>query len=339
MTATPAEPSPWATVVIVNYNAGEHLRRAVEALARQTFTDFLVLVHDNGSADGSLAGARDAVTDPRFRFIEAGANLGFAAANNRQIEGVSSPWIATLNPDAFPEPDWLAALHRATRLHPEVAAFGSTLLDADDPQRLDGCGDVLSFTGFPWRGGHKRPAASLPPEGETFSVCAAAALYRSDAFREAGGFDERFFCFVEDVDLGYRLRLLGHRCRQVNAAVVHHVGGASADSRLPFALYHGMRNSIWCFVKNTPGPLFWPLVPITAGFSLLSLAVALRRGYGRPIAKGLADAMGGLGEIWRDRRRIQARRRIGARDAARLLCWSLAKMRRREPVRLAGPAS
>lgn len=334
MSQDAADLPPWVTVIIVNYNAGDHLSRTVAALTHQTFSDFDVLVIDNGSNDGSLDRARALVSDPRFRFIEAGENLGYAAGNNLAARGAMSPWLATLNPDAFPEPGWLEALHRATLAHPDVAVFGSTQLDAADPTRLDGCGDVFGLAGFPWRGGHKYPISALPPEGETFSACGAAALYRSDAFHEAGGFDERFFCYVEDVDLGYRLRLLGYRCWQVNAAVVHHVGGASTASDAEFSRYHGIRNAIWCFVKNTPGLLLWPLLPIVLGVNLLGLASAARRGFVGIIARGQRDAILGLGAIWRERRHVQATRRVGARHIARTLCWSLFKMWRLEPIRL-----
>lgn len=327
---------PHITVVVVTYNAGDHLVRAIECLLRQTFTDFHVVVVDNGSEDDSVTRARARATDPRFRFIEVGENLGYAAANNFVARETKSPWFATLNPDAFPEPGWLDALHRATMAYPDVAAFGSTQIDAANPNLLDGCGDVFGLAGFPWRGGHKHPVSALPPEGETFSACGAAALYKADAFREAGGFDERFFCYVEDVDLGYRLRLLGYRCRQVNDAVVHHVGGGTTGPKSAFTRYHGIRNAIWCFAKNTPGALLWPMLPFAVGVNLLALGSGIRHGTIRTIIRAQYDALAGLGEILRERRRVQARRRVGARQIAHMLCWSLFKMWRLEPIRLPG---
>ncbi len=128
----------------------------------------------------------------------------------------------------MPAPDWLEQLIAATRRNPDVVMFGSTQIDATDPQRLDGAGDHYLASGLPWRGGHGWPVKELPREAEVFAPCAAACLIRADAFREAKGFDERFFCYVEDVDLAFRLRLMGHCCIQVPAAVVRHVGAAAA---------------------------------------------------------------------------------------------------------------
>ena len=97
--------------------------------------------------------------------------------------------------------------------------------------------------------------------GEIFAPCAAAALYRRAAFLEAGGFDEHFFCYMEDVDLGFRLRLLGYRCGYAPAAIVHHVGSGTTGARSPFTVYHGHRNLVWTYVKNMPTPWFWLYLP------------------------------------------------------------------------------
>ena len=150
----------------------------------------------------------------------------------------------------------------ATTRHPDAVMFGSTQIDAADIRRLDGAGDVYHASGLVWRGHHGAPVGSLPPEGEVFAPCAAAALYRRDLFLEAGGFDEGFFCYCEDVDLGFRLRLLGHKCIQVAGARVHHVGSAITGRRSTFATYHSTRNRIWMFVKNMPMALLVPLLPL-----------------------------------------------------------------------------
>lgn len=99
---------PVVRVIVVNYNSGPHLARCLAALARQSFTVFEAIVVDNGSTDNSLAGALP--EDPRFCAVRLGENLGFAAANNCGAADAATLLVATLNPDAFPEPNWLAAL-------------------------------------------------------------------------------------------------------------------------------------------------------------------------------------------------------------------------------------
>ncbi|MEJ0070468.1 MAG: glycosyltransferase family 2 protein [Pseudomonadota bacterium] len=255
-------PPPRVSVLIVNFNSGDYLARCLDALCRQSVVMFEVLVLDNASHDDSFVRARTAVTDGRVRF-EAGAdNIGFAAGNNRLARTAAAPWLATLNPDAIPARDWLERLLAAADAEPTVAMFGSTQLDAADPSRFDGIGDCYFALGLPWRGGYGRPVRRLPPRFDSFAPCAAAALYRRDGFVALGGFDERYFCYVEDVDLAFRWRLAGGCARQVGDAIVHHAGGVSGTAAPSgFAAYHGMRNLIWTFVKAMPGPLFWPLLP------------------------------------------------------------------------------
>ncbi|MBM3542856.1 MAG: glycosyltransferase family 2 protein, partial [Alphaproteobacteria bacterium] len=252
--------APRVSVLIVNYNSGPHLIRCVEALTQQTMGEFEAIVMDNASTDGSIAPARDRVAgDPRFIFVASERNLGFAAGNNAAATRARAPWIATLNPDAFARPDWLARLLAAVERYPDAIMFGSAQRDARNPNRLDGCGDAYLACGAPWRGGYGDSARTEPDDYETFGPCAAAALYRAAEFRALGGFDESFFCYGEDIDLAFRMRLAGERCIQVKDAVVDHVGGGSGGSGA-FARYHGTRNMVWTFAKNMPAALLWPLI-------------------------------------------------------------------------------
>lgn len=322
--------APQVTVIIVNYNAGAWLQRCLEALRRQTYRRFEVIVVDNASHDESLAQAAACLDAHRVRLDRAEANLGFAAANNRAVGQSDSEWVALLNPDAFPEPDWLERMIAATQRHPAVDMFGSAQFAALEDGRLDGAGDQYFCAGLPWRGGYGAPVTALPDEGEVFAPCAAAALYRRAAFVAAGGFDERFFCYVEDVDLAFRLRLSGARCIQLRDAVVRHVGGGSGgDGASGFARYHGTRNLIWTFVKCMPGALFWPLLPMhmacIAGLCLL----ALLRGRPGPVWRGVGAALTGLGPVLAQRRGLQRVRRVPVRNIARALCWSLPRYLRR----------
>ena len=211
--------------------------------------------------------------------IQLEENIGFAAANNLAAARSSAGFIALLNPDAFPDPPWLEALLRAAGRWPQAAAFGSLQLSDQDPTRLDGAGDAYHAVGAAWRGGFGHPHRPLAGDRETFSACAAAALYRAGPWRAVGGFEPSYFCFCEDVDLGFRLRLRGWVTIQVADAVVRHIGGASTGSRSRFANFHGVRNLIWTFVRNMPGLLFWPLLPAhmaLIGVMILVHAVTVR---------------------------------------------------------------
>jgi GT2 family glycosyltransferase len=314
--AAPARETVPVTVVIVNFNGGDHLRRCLESLAGQTLIPERIVVIDNASTDGSLSAARAAVArDPhvalRTVIDQPGANLGFAAACNRGIAAAETEWVALLNPDAFPEPGWLAALLAAASAHPECAAFGSRQMLAGHEGTLDGIGDRWHFSGLAWREGHGRPLGpvDLQPR-EIFSPCAAAALYRREAVLAVGGFDEDYFCFGEDVDLGFRLRLAGYPARYVPEAVVTHVGGASSEGQL--ATYLGHRNQFWTLVKNTPAPFLGPALLAHLSQSIFIGVLLGCRGRGRAFARAKWDAVAGLGRCWQKRRGVQSRRRVSS---------------------------
>ncbi|MEX0644334.1 MAG: glycosyltransferase family 2 protein [Parvularculaceae bacterium] len=318
------------TVVIVNYNAGARLRKSLDHLAAQTFLDFDVIVIDNASTDDSLAEAKQ--SSQAFTLIDAGANLGFAAANNRAVKEARGEWIAFLNPDAFPFPDWLHELIAATKRYQYVDAFGSTQLDAADPSRIDGAGDVFHVFGIPYRGHFGWPAAALPPEGECFAPCAAAALYRRSTFEALGGFDERFFCYGEDVDLGFRLRLAGGRVVQARAARVLHEGSGVTGRYSDFTVYHGNRNRIWTTYKNMPAAIYWPLFPVHVAVNIYFLARSFTIGAGGAYWRALVDGFGGLARFSDDRRRLQRERKATLGELARALAWSPLKVSRRAAV-------
>ena len=162
------------------------------------------------------------------------------------------------------------------------------------------------------RAAHLKPRDRFAPrqDKKIFSPCAAAALYRTAPVQAVGGFDEDFFCYGEDVDLGFRLRLAGHDSLLVHNAIVRHVGSASTgDKRSAFASYHGHRNMVWVFVKNMPGVLFWLLLPFHILVNMLLIIVLALRGQGGVALRAKRDALLGLPRAWAKRSRIQSRRK------------------------------
>lgn len=316
------------TVIIVNWNGGEFVLRCVNALGRQTYRDFRVVVVDNASSDGS--DGRIEREFPGTKLVRAGANVGFARGNNIGFEHAEgSEFVVLLNPDAFAEPDWLEKLVEAAEQHPGCASVGSRLLRADDPLTLDGTGDVYHVSGVHWRDSYGKPLDSHAfVEREIFSPCAASALYRLSAIRAVDGFDESYFCYSEDVDLGFRLRLAGYCSWYAPDSVVHHVGSATTGKTSDFTMYHGCRNTVWTYVKNMPGPLFWVLLPAHLAVIVMLFSKLAWRGQGAVAYRGFRDAVTGLGVVWRKRRAIQSARRAGLGDIWRILSKALPGFRR-----------
>lgn len=320
-----------ACIIVVTFNSRRFLPAMRDALIAQTEKDFNLVVWDNGSRDEEKPSA-DALP-PGATVILHEENIGFAAANNRAAALSTAPFIVLLNPDAFPEPNWLEELLRAAETHPEAGSIGSTQIAANAPDTFDGLGDAYHACGLPWRGGFGWPrAATEALYGEPFSACAAAALYRRDAWTAAGGFDETFFAFCEDVDLGFRLRLMGWRIVQWPKAIVAHVGGGATGRRSDFAIFHGTRNRIWTYVKNMPSWAFWLFLPAHIAMNALFLAVSPFRGSGPPTWRGAIAAIRGLPALIAQRTLVQRQRKTRVRDILEMMAVSPMLVARRAPL-------
>jgi GT2 family glycosyltransferase len=313
---------PRVAVAIVNANSGDDLARALEALGRQTVPPDRTIVVDNASSDGSADGIEDRF--PGVAVVRLDENLGFAVANNlaaRQAEGAR--WLALLNPDAFPEPTWLEELLAAAESQEEYAFFASRIVKANEEGILDSTGDVVHVSGVAWQRDHGALATVERAAGEVFSASAAAALYDREAFLSVGGFDERFFCYYEDTDLALRLRLAGYRCWYVPAAVVRHVGSASAGRDSDFLLYHTHRNIVWAYAKNMPSPFVWLYLPEHLLINAMTLAAFAMTGRFRIGLRAKRDALRGLREVLRDRAAVQRGRRTSPREVRRTMAKGL----------------
>lgn len=313
--------APEFSIVIINYNGGDFLQEAVNSLARQTYQDFELIVLDNASTDGS-ADTLDLGTLPTAQLVRSAENLGFAGGNNRAAEITRGRWLVLLNPDTVAEPDWLEKLHAASEAYPACKTFASAQLDLRHPDLMDGAGDAYLLFGIPWRGGFSRPVGELPETGWCFSACGASAMYDANLFREMGGFDERFFCYCEDVDLGFRLQLAGHDCLFVHDAVVNHAGSGITGRESAFSTYHGTRNRTWTYFKNMPPLLLALTLP---GHMALVLYVLARNAFTprfKPMLKGLTDGISGMWKITRSEEWKAGNRKLGLGELAARMAWN-----------------
>ena len=295
-------------MVVVNFNGGKYLHRCLLAIDAQSRRPDHVIVVDNASTDGSLRDAQSRF--PAFTYIDNPTNVGFAAANNQAFEICSSrgvEYVALLNPDAFAAPDWLATLLGAASRESHYASWASCLLRADAPAEVDGLGDAYHICGSAWRRRHGQALdGAWLVDRDVFCACAAAALYRLDAVQRVGGFDSDLFCYMEDVDLGFRLRLMGYSCRLVAAARVEHVGSGIVGYRSPTATYYGQRNLVWVFAKNMPAKLIWLLLPLHVVMNAVMILMCALRGQLSVVTKAKFDALKGLKGLPAKRRAVQA---------------------------------
>lgn len=269
--------NPWARIIIVAFNSGNVLQKCLNHLAKTNTHDYEVVIVDNNSSDGCVSNI--ILPNSKFKIIYSKTNIGFAAASNLGAEGTKSEWIFTLNPDAFVSKNWLTECKLAIKKFPNSGMISPLLLDSNDHNTIDGCGDVLSIFGHSWRGGNKHPLSNAPRTYcQVFSPSGACAGYRSDLFFKADGFDASFFCYKEDVELGLRLNRMGEFCIYVPDAVIYHIGSSTLGQRHPFILYHSYRNSIFMIAKSYP---LLNLVIALPVFTLSVIWIILRNLYSK----------------------------------------------------------
>ncbi len=252
-------------VLVVSWNGRHHLETLLPALEGQQDPGVAVriTVFDNGSTDGTVEWLRS--THPAVEVVENPVNIGFSAANNRLAERSSADALALVNNDTRPRPDWLAELVAALReAPPDVAAISGCILDWEG-SRLDFGRGVMTFDGHAFQLDYHRALEEVtqPTSGsELLFPCGGNMIVRRDRFLAAGGFDEGFFAYLEDVDLGWRLWSGGERVLSAPAAVVHHRSMATSD--LLGNAFRGMlfeRNAYLTAFKNYDAELWPQLMP------------------------------------------------------------------------------
>jgi len=293
---------PLASVIVVNYNGKQYLKRCLDALLCQTYPNVEVILVDNGSGDGSVDFVR--AIYPSVKVIENGSNLGFAPANNVGIRAARGELIATLNNDTGAAPEWLEALASEMISDDSVGMCASRMLRMDDPTIIDSTGICISRSGACWdRGAFEKDEGQYDTPAEVFGPCAGAALYRKAMLDEVGLFDEDFVSYMEDTDLAFRGRLAGWKCRYVPEAVVYHVHGGTAGYVSDYTVYYGNRNIVWYALKDFPPGLLLTSLPFIVGRSLGVIPYYVLKGQGAAILRSKWDALMGTPKMLGKRRK------------------------------------
>ena len=302
--------SPDTSIVIVTWNGRQYLDDCLTAAQVQHGADAEIVLVDNGSSDGTPAHVQ--ARFPGVRVVALGANHGFAGGCNIGAREARGAYVAFLNNDTIADPGWLRALRAGIDSASRSLLVTSRVVYMHDPNLVDSAGDGA----FRWGGAYKRlhgqsvERAALPQE--VFGVCGAACLMPKTVFEELGGFDEDFFASHEDVDLSYRARLRGYRCRYVPDAIVRHHGSASIGTISRFAVFQGQRNLEWVFLKNTPGSLLLRTLPGHLLYNAAAAAHFTRLGLLGTFLKAKAAAVAALPAVMRKRTAIQASALVGS---------------------------
>ena len=252
---------PEISAIVVNWNRRELLRACLESLSGQVGAEFETILVDNGSTDGSVEMAErefGSRAELGLRVIANRENRGFCAANNQGIAAGRGEYVALLNNDAEAGPGWLAGLRRAIGSAPEIGMAASKIVVWEDPRRIDKAGHLIypdgqnrgRGSGEPDVGQFDRMEEILWPDG-------CAAMYKRAMLDQIGGFDEDFFAYGDDAELGLRGRIAGWRCLYAPEAVVRHYRGATLGLGSARRLELIERNRVLLAAKLFPWSLLW----------------------------------------------------------------------------------
>ncbi len=272
-----------ATVVIPHHRDPAMLSACLDAVSPDLPDSVEVVVVDNASA-GDLEAVR--ARHPQVRFVRSERNLGFAGGANLGARHAGGGILVFLNDDTEPVAGWLDLLLARLDDDPQIAAVQPKLVQARDPRRFDyagACGGYLDTLGFPYARGRifqnlERDRGQYDGPARVFWASGAAFAIRRADFEAAGGFDGSFFAHMEEVDLCWRLALLGREVWAEPAAVVHHHGGGTLAPHAYLKHYLNHRNSLLMLFANSPGASLLPrlLVRELLEIAALGYALALR---------------------------------------------------------------
>jgi GT2 family glycosyltransferase len=325
--------SVFATAIVVNYNGGGYVEQAVSSLLGQDLPGLEVLVVDNASTDGS-----DRELERRFggrmRLLRAGKNLGFGAANNIAIRASAGPYVILLNSDAEAAPSFARELLAAAEADPRVGMVAAKVLSRSDASLIDTIGHRLYPDGL------NRGRGRLESDRGQYDACqsalfpsGAAGLYRRAMLAEIGLFDESFFLYGEDAELGLRGRLAGWQCALAPRAVAWHQYSRTVGAHSSLKAFYVERNRVWVLLRHFPLPLILVSPFYTAArLALQAWAGVTGRGTAGALARersvahlalvalrAYASALAGIPRVLAQRRRGRALRRLRSDEFRRML--------------------
>lgn len=273
------------TVVIPNYNGIKYLADCLDSLRSQMGGDFIILVVDNGSTDGSVELLADY---PEVRVIRFNENKGFCAAVNEGIRAADTEYVLLLNNDTRVKRAFVKEMEEAIAKDNKIFSVSARMLNMNKPELIDDAGDLYCALGWAFARGRDSKAKEYDVSCRIFSACGGAVLYRRAVFEEIGYFDERHFAYLEDLDIGYRAKIHGYyNIYQPKAEVLHAGSGFSGSRYNEFKVNLSSANSIYVIGKNMPILQILINLPfLLAGFTI-KILFFIFKGLGITYIKGL----------------------------------------------------
>ena len=318
--------NPGVSVIIVHYRGFELLRRCLESLFDTRYNNFQVVLVDNGSMDGSVELVKRVYGD-RSLVIRSEVNLGFVGGNNLALQRVRSKYAVLLNDDTVVAPDWLQRLVDVAESDPSIGACQSKLLSLIDPGffEYNGCaGGMMDVYGVPFCRGRvfdvtERDEGQYDKSAEVFWAGGAAILIKLSVLEEVGLLDPLFYAHMEEIDLCWRIRLMGYRVVAVPKSVVYHLGGGTD---LAEKFYLKQRNNLIMMLKNysfSSLVRYFPGRIVLDGLSFLFFALKGEGSRALSISKAYLSLLRMFKGVLESRAQVQLHRRIADDGVLRVM--------------------
>lgn len=284
------------TIIIPNYNGKHFMKPCLTSLREQTCQDFHTLVVDNASEDGSISYMKDYF--PEIEIIALEKNYGFSKAVNVGIRHTHTPYVILLNNDTIVDKHYVAEMIKAISCSPRIFSVSSKMIQMHHPNLIDSAGDLYTVLGWGVCRGAGYSTTNYTKSDEIFSACAGAAIYRCSIFKKIGLFDEHYFAYMEDVDIGYRARIYGYKNVYCPTALVYHVGSGTSGSKYnSFKVKLLTRNNIYLNYKNTPIVQLILNFPALLIGQLVKYLFFIRIGFGKDCLKGVIEGLQNINKI------------------------------------------
>lgn len=272
------------SVVIPNYNGAGYLKACLDSIREGSLVPQIIVV-DNGSSDGSCRMVEE--NYPEAVLLKLKTNTGFCHAVNAGLHLVKTPYAMLLNNDTRVDRECFTRLLSAMEKRPSCFAVQALMLSMREPERIDDDGDLYSALGWAFAR-HKNAPRKKAAAGPLFAACAGAALYRMSVFDEIGWFDERHFCYLEDLDIGWRAQIFGHRSFLEPEAVVYHAGSATTGGKYSaFKEIMTAGNNALLLYKNMPFLQYWLNAPLWKLGTVVKKVYFDKKGLGEAYRDGI----------------------------------------------------
>lgn len=276
------------TVIIPNWNGKKYLRSCLQSLHENAEFELDIIVVDNGSVDGSIEDAKEYYPDVKYILLD--KNYGFSKAVNEGIKSAKAPYILLLNNDTKIKKGFIKNLLNTIKSDEKIFSVEAKMIQYNRPEKVDSAGTFYNALGWAFARGNGKSSSKYNKRCETFASCAGAALYRKQMLEELGLFDEKFFAYLEDIDIGYRAKLHGYRNVYEPKAVVYHVGSASSGAKYnAFKVRVSARNNIYLIYRNMPAiQILLNLPCFIVGFGI-KLLFFVKKGFLKEYCLGIRE--------------------------------------------------